>query len=152
MSILDITVYITIAISYNLFIHHLATILYKDLPFEERFDSSIMFIFIMGIVGLVISRIIIGTNKEVEMKDSVLSMGFGIGGLLLVLTAIIVSWEKMSDDLRLIISTGVFVGLVYVFYNYYERKDRKMKKRDTKLTTKISKTDDNIDDIFMDDL
>lgn len=147
MSILDITVYSAIAISYNLFIHHLATILYKDLPFEERFDSSIMFIFIMGIVGLVIARIII--NPDMRLSESVLSMGFGIGGLLLVLTAIVVSWEKMSDDLRLIISTGIFVGLVWVFYNYYERKDQKIKKTAKKLTTKVKP---DTSDIFMEDL
>ena len=156
MSILDISVYITIAISYNLFVHHLATILYRNMNYKEKFDSTTTFIFIMGIIGIVISKLIL--KPEDIYSESVISMCLGLGGILLILTSVIVNWNEMSDDMRLIISTCIFIGLVWSFYTYYEKPKKQIKKtkvnKINKSNNKVNNIDTGLDenDVYLEDL
>jgi len=119
MVLLDIFVYTTIAISYNIFVHHLATTIYKDLPFDEKYNKSLVFIFIAGLIGIVVSKLIL--KKGSEYTKSVVSMGLGIGGAILIVTSIITNWNNLADEIRLFLSALVFGVLVYYFYNYYDK-------------------------------
>ena len=114
MNLFDKSVYITIAICYNLFIHHIVNIMYKDLPFDEKFDKSISFIFIAGILAIVFSKLI----QKDAFTESVLCMGFFIGGLLLIITALWVNWDNLSDEMRMILSISVFGTILWYAYKY----------------------------------
>lgn len=114
MNLFDKSVYITIAICYNLFIHHIVNIMYKDLPFDEKFDKSISFIFIAGILAIVFSKLI----QKDSFTESVLCMGFFIGGLLLIITALWVNWDNLSDEMRMILSISVFGTILWYAYKY----------------------------------
>jgi len=130
MSLLDISVYTTIAISYNIFVHHLATTIYKNLPYNEKYNKSLIFIFVAGLIGIVVSKLILSHNDE--YKKSVVSMGLGIGGILLIITAILTNWNDLTDEIRLFISASLFCTLVYYFYNYYDRSNK------SKINTKVT--------------
>lgn len=111
MNLLDKTVYTGVAIFYNLFVHHLVNSFYKSLPYEEKLNKSTTFIFIAGIVGVILAKLF--------SKDrSVLSTGFNIGGVLLLLTAIFVSWENISDDIKLCISACLFALIIWYAHKY----------------------------------
>lgn len=121
MSFFDKAVYISIAIFYNLFVHHLVNSFYKTLPFEEKFNKSTTFIFIAGIFGIVLSKIFL--KDEQSYTNSVLSMGFGIGGILLMLTAVWVNWENLSDDIKLCLSAFAFGLIIWYAHRYDTKKD-----------------------------
>lgn len=112
----DKFVYIGIAIGYNLFTHHITNLFYKDLPFEEKFDKSTTFIFVAGIFGIVLSKLLQNPNKK--FTESVLCMGFFIGGLMLIITSMWVNWDNLSDDIRLIVAIGVFGCILWYAYLY----------------------------------
>lgn len=120
MNLFDKGVYITIAICYNLFIHHVTNVLYKDLPFDEKFDKSITFIFVAGIFAIVVSKLI----QKDSFSDSVLCMGFFIGGILLILTSMWANWDHMNDDMRIIISIIIFSGILWYAYRYDSTKEK----------------------------
>jgi len=120
MKFLDFFVYIIIAISYNLFIHQISAILYKDLSFEDKFNNSLILLFISGILGIIIAKLIL--KKEQNYKESPVSIGFCIGGIILILTTIIVNWENMNDEIKLCISCFTFGTIIWYFYNYYNKK------------------------------
>jgi hypothetical protein len=126
MNYFDKGIYISIAIFYNLFIHHLVNMSYRDLPYDEKFEKSTTFLFVAGIAAIVLSKIILQDNKK--YTDSILSMGFGVGGSLLVLTAIFVNWENLSDDIRLCSSAVLFSIIVWYAYKYENSNTKTLKK------------------------
>ena len=126
MSKLDIAVYSLIAISYNIFIHHLTTMLYKDLPYEQKYSKSITFLVIAGLVGIIASRCIL--DEQAIYSESVVSMGLGIGGALLLATVVLINWENLDDIIKIGISGSIFVALLYYFYQRDQKKDKKFDK------------------------
>lgn len=126
MNLFDKSVYITIAICYNLFIHHIVNIMYKDLPFDEKFDKSISFIFVAGILAIVLSKLI----QKDSFTESVLCMGFFIGGVLLVLTSLWVNWDNLSDEMRMVLSISVFGAILWYAYKYDKTRSQNTKDTD----------------------
>lgn len=116
--IINASIIFAIAISYNLFVHHLASMLYRETPYEEKYNKTITFVFISGIIGIILSKLLL--KKGQTYHDSVVSMGLGIGGVLLIITSILANWTNMSDDIKLCISALMFGGLIWYFYHYYD--------------------------------
>lgn len=115
MNIIDTASFLTIAILYNIFIHQIVTSVYKTYSYEEKFDYGIAFIFLAGFVGIIMSKILLKENEE--YKTSITSMGLLTGGIMLVITSVLINWENISDDIRLLIVSIIFLGLFYYFYN-----------------------------------
>jgi hypothetical protein len=128
MKFLDLCVYIIIALCYNLFVHQVTSMLYKNYTYEEKYNKSITFIFIAGILGIVIAKLMV--------TKYVVNMGLTLGGGLLILTSIIVNWDNMTDDLKLCMSAVGFGAILWYFNNYYDNTNTQ--------NTKIKKTKSNI--------
>lgn len=111
MKLLDLTVISSIAILYNLFIHHLVSIMFKDLDYETKINRGKIFLLIAGIAGTVIAKLVLKPTKD--NKDSVVSKGFYYGGLILVITPLFLSWSTTTDDIKLIIVGLSLGGLVW---------------------------------------
>jgi uncharacterized membrane protein len=114
MNVIDFISFFLIAISYNIFIHQVITTLFRSYSYEDRIEYGITFIFLAGFIGIVLSKIMLKPGEK--FMESVTSLGLLIGGLMLILTAVIVNWDNMSDDVRLFFATVVFCGLLYYFY------------------------------------
>lgn len=119
MIILDIGVYISIALAYNIFAHSLITSLYKDIPYGERYNKTIVMLLIFGVGALILSKLLLRDGQE--YGDSVVSMGLGIGGGLLIFSALIGNWENMATDLKMYISAAIFIVIFWTSYNYYDK-------------------------------
>ncbi len=115
MGLLNITVSTTIAILYNLLVHHLTSMTFRDMPYEEKINKSITFILVAGILGVVMSKMLFKPKKKDKKngKPSVVSNGLWLGGLLLIVTSIFVNWQTMSDDIKLIMVAATLFGLIY---------------------------------------
>ena len=93
---------------------------YKDQTFENKLKNGVVFIFLAGLATIVLSKYF--QRPEKEYTESIISMGLGLGGVLLLLTAILVNWSGLTDDLKLIISSITFGIIIYYAFKYDSRK------------------------------
>jgi hypothetical protein len=121
MGLLNLGIYIGIAVFYNIFVHHLTSTLYKDVPYEEKFKKSVTMIFVSGIVAIVASKLLLKDDQK--YKNSVVSMGLGIGGGLLILTSVFANWEYVSGEIKLMISGALLIGLIWFAYRYFDESE-----------------------------
>lgn len=118
MNYVDIFSSIVIAVAYNIVIHQLVQCVFKSYSYEDRMNYGIATIFIAGLVGIVLSKIILSENESIY--NSIISMGLLIGGIFLVATTIIVNWDNITDDIKLFVTLACFGGLLY--YSYKKQK------------------------------
>lgn len=108
---------ITIAILYNVFFNYLSSVIYSDLPFQERQDRTIVTLFLGGILGLIAASYIVKRNKTSTNKSSITSTGLKIGGLLLVLTSLIGSWDSINNDFKVCLAGLGLSAMMWMAYN-----------------------------------
>lgn len=121
MGLLNITVSTSIAILYNVFVHHMTSIMLKDATYEEKINKSVIFILIAGIMGVVMSNLLFDTKDK--KGTSVISNGLWLGGILLIITAIFVNWQTLSDDIKLIMIGITLLALIYYSKRSLESED-----------------------------
>ena len=121
MNIFDKSLYIVIAIFYNLFIHYLTGSLYKNLPYADRHSNSIVFLAVAGISAIVISKIYIEKND----KNKIVSKGLTIGGILLLITSLFANWENITNEYKLYLTGITF--LLIIWYSYKQKEETKDK-------------------------
>jgi len=133
MGIIDTIIYISIAIMYNLFVHNLASISYKDSQYEEKHQNTIIMLILFGGIGILISKMIDNKNKK---NNSLVSKGLYYGSILLLLTALVANWESIMEEMKLFIIGGVFGCLLWYGYNRENDLNEKMEK-DKQINEKI---------------
>lgn len=136
MGLFDITVYGSIALIYNLFIHQLTSTVYKNYSYDEKMSYSVYTILIAGIIALVLSKIMAKNKKYTE---SVVAMGLGLGGSLLIFTSILVKWEGVTDGVKVALTGLAFVTIIYLCYKYIDKK---------RINETYKLTDEEINDIL----
>ena len=151
MGLLNLTVSTTIAILYNLFIHHLTSILFKNDSYEDKINKSIIMLLISGIGGIVSIKTLFSDDSKSGSSGSpgVVENGMWLGGILLILTSIFVNWSDMGDDIKLIMVFISLVALIYYSKKTLENGSNKQIKTSTSTRKLINSDDDNdlIDDI-----
>lgn len=134
MGFVDIIIYISIAIVYNLFVHTLASVSYKDLQYEEKHQNTIVMIILFGGIAILVSKIMDDRNKK--FKNSYVSKGLYYGGILLLLTALCANWEDIAQETKLFVVAGILGFLIW--YGYKREKDiNKKKDEDGKINEEI---------------
>nr|QBK88542.1 MAG: hypothetical protein LCMiAC01_02190 [Mimivirus LCMiAC01] len=127
----DKSIYIFIAITYNLFAHAMASMLYKNIPYEEKHHNTIMFLVVAGIVAIVIAKIHLKKDNKDKDKDkddkkeksvAHISKGLTVGGILLLITAAFANWENLTDSFKLIVSGACLLFFIWVSYKIKNRK------------------------------
>ena len=109
----DFTLFSTIAALYNMLIHSVASFLYKDMQFEDKHNNTVAFIFIAGIIGIIIAKLIVDRNKN----NYLVSRGFYIGGIMLILTSVIVNWNHMAEEMKLLfMAAGLGFAIWFATY------------------------------------
>lgn len=108
---------ITNAIMYNIFFNYLSSVVYSDLPFQERQDRTIVTLFFAGIAGILIAAYIVKKNSENDDHNSITSTGLKLGGLLLILTALIGSWDSINNDFKVCLAALGLTATMWMAYN-----------------------------------
>lgn len=134
MGFIDTALIISIAISYNLLIHMIASLSYRDLQFEEKNMNTIVLLILFGGIGILISKVLVDKNKE--LSDSYVSKGLYYGGILLILTAIFANWENIAEEVKLLAIAGIFGGLIWYGYNR-DKNIIKKKQEEAKINEEI---------------
>jgi len=126
MGLLNITVSTSIAILYNLFVHHMASIMFKDASYEDKINKSIIFILIAGVIAVIMSNLLFEPTKKTKSgrsSTSVISSGLWLGGILLIITSIFVNWQTLSDDIKLLMIGVTLLALIYYSKRSLEYED-----------------------------
>ena len=134
MAFTDIIIYISIALMYNILVHSLAATSYKDLQFKEKHINSIIMLILFGGIGILISKIINERNKD--LQNSYVATGLYWGGILLLLTSIVASWNDLAEELKLIGIATIFGLLIWYGYNR-DTKNLKKKEAEAKINEEI---------------
>jgi len=134
MGFVDVVIYVSIAIIYNLFVHNLASISYKDLQYEEKHQNTIVMLVLFGGIGVLISKIMDDKNKK--YKNSVVSKGLYYGGILLILTSLVANWDSINEELKLFGVAGALGCLIWYGYNR-ETTENKKKEEEGKINEEI---------------
>ena len=106
-----------IALFYNIFVHGVASTIYSDQSFAQKFKNTTVFILIVGILSLALGIYFLRSHGY----NSIVSKGISLGGALLIATAIFVNWDQMTDLVRLFLSGLLLFGTIWVTYNYTQK-------------------------------
>jgi len=134
MKIIDYIIIIGIAIIYNIFVHNIASLSYRELQYEDKHQNTIIMITLFGALGIIVSKFIIDKNKKYH--NDYASKGLFLGGTILLITALYANWDYMTEELKLL-----FIGFVFMYLIWWGYK-REKDKVDGKINEKI------IDDIL----
>lgn len=119
---------------YNVLVHNIASLSYKDYQYKEKHTNSLIMLILFGGIGILISKIINERNKD--LKNSYVSTGLYWGGILLLLTAIIASWDDLAEEIKLIGIAGIFGLLIWYGYSR-DTKNIKKKEAEGKINEEI---------------
>ncbi len=140
MKIVDIILYVSIALMYNIIVHNIASVAYKDQQYEEKHTNTIIMLILFGGIGIIISKLL--TTKFPSYDNVYLNYGLYYGGILLILTAVFSNWNKITEEMKFIV-LGLLFG-VLIWFGY--KKDSKEKKeKATKINEKVISELVNID-------
>jgi hypothetical protein len=128
---------IPLGIVVNLFVHLLASILTNDLPYDEKFQRSLIIIFIFGLLSLTIALTLFRTSKQ--FKNSVMQYGLGFGGTMMLFYSTFANWAKMEDWTKLIVISTIVFGMIWYIYKYYGKDRTSEEEKLKKLIKKLKK-------------
>ena len=134
MGFFDTALIISIALMYNLLIHNIASLSYKELQFEEKNLNTTVLIILFGGLGILIAKILKERNPELD--ESFVGKGLYYGGMLLIVTSIFANWNNISEELKLLGIASILGGLIWYGYNKDKTKIKK-KKLDAKINEQI---------------
>jgi hypothetical protein len=116
LSSFDFAIAISLAICYNLFAHCITGSLYENKDYNDKYMYSVTTLMILGIMALVASKLI--SNRIGSYTDSVLSMGLGIAGLLLIITSVLIDWQNLNEITQVLVMGVIIIGISYYVYRF----------------------------------
>ena len=127
-------VYIIIAIVFNYFTFQLMDTLFSHLQYEDRKDKKFTTLLVIGIIGMVLSKIL--ADKNNRFYNNVAGIGFYLGGLFMIFIASTSHWYDMSKELRTFISGIGFCWLIWYCYKMFPKEKNKKDKKSIKKNKK----------------
>lgn len=121
----DIAIAVPLGVIYNVFVHKLANISLSGMEYNEKYQKSIIILFVAGIVGIIIAQNIFA--RKSYYKNRPIRYGMIFGSVLLITYSLITNWDKMDDNTKLVLMGIIMMGLVW--YCYYGKDDDKKKNR-----------------------
>ncbi|AYV78405.1 MAG: hypothetical protein Edafosvirus12_4 [Edafosvirus sp.] len=119
---------IPIAIIYDVLCYKIADVSFKDLPYKDKFQNTLTFLFVAGLIAIIIGQTLFKTNSN--YKNPILQKGFVLGGILLIIYTILMNWDKMTDENKLLIIVIIFGMLLWwVAGSHVIEKEGKKKKK-----------------------
>lgn len=107
MSLKNIMLSSGFAIGFNIFVHALGGVLFKDYQFNKKIQYTNLLLFIFGVLGIVIANL---------LDDDIIKNGLFYGGILLIMTVVIGNWDTIGNEGRLFISSSLMGMLIWYIY------------------------------------
>ena len=109
MHIKEFAIILPIAILYNMFFHKLPNIIFQDLQYSEKYNKTISLLLVSGIAAVVLNRLSIPENYRIRA-------GIGLGGLMLIFSALTNNWKNMQDMVKLSLIIIIFIFITLQSY------------------------------------
>lgn len=109
-------VYVPIALLFNAFAHKLALATNAKYEFNVNKQNSIQFLFILGIIVLILDRMIKDGSIKVNINKDIIK-GFRIGAILILISACINSWGDMGESFQTLMIGVALAAIVYYCKN-----------------------------------
>ncbi len=120
MGVIDVAIYVAIAIMYNIFVHNLASLTYKDLQYNEKHQNTSIMLILFGGIGILVAKIM---AEHKSSKNSPVVNGLYYGGIVLALTSVVANWDEITGEVKLI-AIGATLGLL-IWYGKKREKTTK---------------------------
>lgn len=114
MGFMDIILSGGIAIMFNLFVHNLASMTYRDLQYDEKNYNTIIMIILFGGFGILIAKLL--HEKYKQYDNPYVTNGLFYGGIILIFTSLFANWDMIAQEMRFILVTAIFSVLVWYGY------------------------------------
>lgn len=137
-------IYLSIASIYNILVHNVASFLYKDQQYDEKNKSVTTFIIIAGIFAIVVAKLI----EDKDDKHVLVVKGMTIGGILLLITVLLVNWENITEEIKIISMMGIFGCILWYAFNKKNKQNDKINKISTIQKHNVKESDDPINEDF----
>lgn len=115
MAIIDIIIYVSIALAYNLFVHNLACTAYKDYQYDDKHQNTIIMIVLFGAIGIIVGKMM-EKNVKKKNKQSNVAKGLYYGGILLLITAFVANWDAIVEENKMFFAGAVLACLIWYGY------------------------------------
>ena len=122
--ITDLIFSVPLGIIYTLFIQKLSDVLFTSLPYNDKYQKSLILLFIGGIVGIILAQTVFTYNAT--YKNNIIKQGLIIGGIILILYSTLTHWDKMINETKLLI-IGISLAMLF-WYCYRTNNEVKLKK------------------------
>ncbi len=94
-----------------------------------------------GIVGLIVAMFVFGQNSK--YKNRSIRYGLYFGSILLLIHTIMYNWETLENDSKFVIMIITLLALIfYVYNNFTESEENKLKPNKKKNVTFVDDNDD----------
>jgi hypothetical protein len=117
----------------NLFIGGIIGILYyllllqlaNNMFFENKniysMQNLILFLYFGGIIGICVGKILNNVNSSIKI-------GLYFGSSILLFNALIVHWDNMTNEIKLLL-LGLNFGIIILLAQYYHNKNKQINKK-----------------------
>lgn len=105
---------IPLGIIYSVFIQKFSDVMFANLPYNDKYQKSSIFLFLAGIIGIVLAQTIFTYNRT--FKNEIIKEGLVIGGIILILYPTLTYWDKMTNETKLIVIGIAFGALLWYSY------------------------------------
>ena len=109
----DRFVSVVVALTLNLVAHMIASNTSKELTYEDKVNRTVMVLATIGLVAVFTAKRIKGSDKQ-NRKYLVFAQGLWYGGLLLILTPLLVVWGGVENDMKIVLLT-ILMGLIVCY-------------------------------------
>lgn len=120
--ITDLILSIPFGIIYYFFIDKLINVSLDEIGYDNKYQQSLIIIFIIGLIGLILAFTLFKNNPY--FKNRTLQFGLILGNVLLLFYSIISNWNDIDDFTKVIIFS-IMLGIL-IWYYYYTRKSDKL--------------------------
>lgn len=126
----DILYSIPVSFIFVIFTHKLTEVLYQDLEYAERFQKSLITLFIIGVIGVASALTVFAETSR--YKNRPIKFGLISGSIMLLIYSLITNWDKMTNVTKLLVIAMIFGIVVWFCYYMTSEPNKKIIKKKNK--------------------
>lgn len=124
---------------YVIFINKSVSLFLSDMTYGDRFQQSILIIFMIAILSLTLAYTVF--SKHDVYKNDVVKLGLTFGSIWIIFHSLFINWNIINEEMKLLVIGVIFGIIIWCSYGYHTGKISASEKK-----SKDAKTDKKIAD------